>query len=300
MTAKCPDRDFENAIQLYVSGESAENAAHKFHTTEKRLVNELRTRGLFRDKAARDAIRNPKIRANSSVRIDLPIDDIVRRYMSGESENMIAKFYGVSRNVITRHIVSAGIHRRANTEANRLLAAQTPQDEHLRRIKIAQDSVRGSTRSFADRCKVAIGRERNGTHISDAERMLCGWLIDRGITPAQQKAIGSYNVDIAFDSIAVEVFGGGWHGYGAHAQRSSKRFKYILDQGWSVVVIWVYDRDCPLGVAAADYLVSYRQQVRSDPSLIGQYRVILGNGQDVTIDGTNLDHISIKPSFASR
>lgn len=80
-------------------------------------------------------------------------------------------------------------------------------------------------------------------------------------------------MDLALGTMAVEVFGGNWHGYGRHQRRTAERYSYILASGRSVVVVWVHRQRYPLGEGTADYLAG----VRLSP---GEFRVIWGDGRE--------------------
>jgi hypothetical protein len=114
------------------------------------------------------------------------------------------------------------------------------------------------------------------------------------------KAIGPYNVDIALAPIAVEVFGGAWHGGGRAAARWPKRIRYLLDEQWHVVVVWVEHARDPLTIGAAEYVVALRDQLRRNPALVGQYRVIRGSGKEIIRGCANDDHFPVKPPRGSR
>ena len=121
-------------------------------------------------------------------------------------------------------------------------------------------------------------------------------LIERGLDVIPQKAIGPYNVDLASGTVAVEVFGGGWHGYGRHRRRAPERLRYILDEGWNLMVIWIIARRrAPLHAAAADYVASFVELASGDPSIRGQHRVVWGDGQEVASVGFNIDDLSAIP-----
>jgi len=233
-------------------------------------------------------------------RVRLPVNEMIELYQTGISENVIAARYNTSRTVVRNRLLKAGIAIRGQTEANRLMMSQRTPEEIARFTAPMHIAARGKKRTFEQLCNGAIGKEQTQAHATESERLFASWLAERGLTPVLQKAVGPYNIDVAVQPIAVEIYGGGWHGQGDHAARSRKRFEYILNNGWAAVVIWVNRRYCPLSVAAADYVVAFLEQVRSNPALIGQYRVIRGDGQDMTIDGANLDYLTVVPSFARR
>lgn len=122
-----------------------------------------------------------------------------------------------------------------------------------------------------------------------------------GVETTLQKAIGPYNADLAAYPVAVEIFGGNWHARGRHAARFPDRVRYFLDQGWNLVIVWVLDRRrwqsaIPLTPAAADYIASFVQLTRRDPSTRGQYRVIWGDGKEAATDGLDLNELALVPS----
>jgi len=282
MTAKLPASKIDNAIRDYANGDSDSVVCARYDIGRTTLFRYLKRNGI----------------PTHDRRMPMPIAEIISLYAVGESENAIAAKYGISRNVIRRRLIESGVEIRGQTEANRLLQSSRTHEQRMAYIAAAHTAVRGKKRTIEDLSKRAIGKERMQSHASETERQFAQWLTDYGLSPVMQKAIGTYNIDIAVPPVAVEIFGGGWHAYGSHAARSSKRFNYILNNGWAAVAIWVSSKYCPLTVEAADYVVAFLEQVRGNPSLIGQYRVIRGDGKDVTIDGTNLDYLTVKPSFA--
>jgi len=288
MPAKCSDADFDNAVQAYIAGESVENTATRFHTSQQRLADYLKAHGLLRDKASRYKIIGEKCGATRRALIPLPEAEIAARYLAGESENTLARCFGVSRSAITTRLRVAGVQRRDMATANRLAQTAIPIEEHHRRIKIAQDAVRGRRVSIDEKIRRAIGREAKGSNRSASEILLEGWLIDRGISTVPQKAIGIYNVDLGAYPVAVEIFGGSWH---ATKHTHTERTRYILNQGWHLVVIWTHPRRSPLVPAVADYIVTFLQEVSSKPTAIREYRVIRGDGQELArgrFDGNDI------------
>ena len=71
---------------------------------------------------------------------------------------------------------------------------------------------------------------------------------------------------------------GGWHAYGM-PEADPDRLRYILDQGWTLVIVWASAKQQPIGPGACDYIAALAQQASRDPSWSGQYRVIWGDGR---------------------
>lgn len=297
MTRKCSDADFEHAIQAYTAGESAQAVAARFHTAEKRLTDALKARGLFRSPNESRKIAGAKMGVTQHAALSLPDEEIINRYLAGESANALAQAYGVSRTAIHTCLRHAQSPIRNQAEANRLLAEQTPVEEHHRRIAIAQEACRGRKQTLAHRCRIAATKEANISHISKAETMLAQWLRERSIESVPQKAIGPYNVDLGIHPVAVEIFGGAWH---AGRDCESPRARYILDQGWHLIVVWAHGRRSPITPAVADYIVAFLEELRRDPPSIRQYRVIRGDGQELARGRSDADNITlVVPGYES-
>jgi very-short-patch-repair endonuclease len=222
-------------------------------------------------------------------------DDWIEDYRAGKSVKQLADEFGIARNAVTRTLTERGVIVRDNATANRLMQADRSPEQRALWTQAAHDAARGRVNTFEEKCLGALTRQRTlGIRMSPSEQLFAGWLRDRGIDTVPQLAIGPYNVDLAADPVAVEIFGGGWHGYGAHAARSAERFRYILDEGWAVIVVWsaVLYR---ISAQAADEVVAFVEQARCDPTLRGEYRMIRGNGHFVASGRENLDHLTRVP-----
>lgn len=296
MPTKAPASNFENAIAAYVAGESIETAMARFHVGYKTLRDMLRDRGILRDKTARYALATERASAANRRNTGIPDEEIVRRYLAGESENVLADAYGVSRGAIRSRLRIAGVAIRGVTEANRLMMAALSPEEIKRRMKRVHEAARGKKHSLALRSKIAKTRERNQTNVSPAELLLGEWLKQRGLDSTPQQAVGPYNLDLGAYPIAVEIFGGGWHQIRDTPEHFANRTRYLLDQGWSLIIVWVNGRKWPLRPQAADYVAAFHQLASSDPSLRGQYRVIWGDGKEVPPACLNLDNLTVIPS----
>lgn len=294
MSIKVSPVDFENAIQLYVSGESAENAGKRFHVSPSRLVAVLKERGLFRSVEERRAIGAPKW--GMAQQIKLPIEEIIERYVSGETEQSLARAYGVDRGTISKRLKDAGIQRRTMSQAGTIKNANLTPEQRSQYANAAHEAVRGRKHSLDEKIQRAQTRQSKQLGVSDTEKLLREWIKQRGIDIIPQMAVGPYNVDIGTDTVAVEIFGGSWHGTGIHRERAPERCRYLLDRGFNLIIIWTDARKWPLSEASADYVASFIQLTCSDPSIRGQYRVIWGDGKEVPLSRLNIDNLSVIPS----
>lgn len=273
MTTKITDLDIDHIQNLYESGMTGEQIAELLNVGHNTIYRRLRERGVcFRDRR-------------------IPLDDtaIVAAFEAGGSVKAIAEEHGVSRNVITRILGEHGIAPRGRSEAMYVRMRDTPPEERARLTSAAHATVRGTSRSHEELCNRALTVEKRGRAGSRIETRAADMLRHAGFDCIPQKAVGKYNVDIAITEppIAVEIFGGQWHAYGRHAARFRERTEYILNAGWSLVIIWV-TRDYPLEPGAIDYIVALAERLRSGEALGGQEHVIRGDGDLTTIGYSQL------------
>jgi very-short-patch-repair endonuclease len=203
---------------------------------------------------------------------------IVKDYTGGMSELAAARAHGYDRATIRRVLLEHSVAPRGRHEASLLRMSRLTPEERSALAAAAHEAVRGRVQPDAERRKRALAGEVGQTNRSEAERIFERWLVERGLRPTPQKAIGRYNADLAVESVAVEILGGGWHGQKA---RHGARTKYILDAGWHVVFVWVDGFKWPLLPEAADYVAAFAEEARRNPSGVREYRVIRGGGQEV-------------------
>lgn len=294
MADETPASRLDDAIRAYQSGETAMDAARIHHVGVKRLREALVGRDLWRDRATTRATASQKAWATRG-QLLLPVDELLDRYTRGESELALARHYAVSRPTIRKRLIEGGATLRDMSAAQRLKMARMTPEQRQAQSAAAHAAVRGSTVGWERKCKSARTRQERQTHVSPAELALQCWLQQRGIVSVPQLAIGPYNADLATGPVIVEIFGGGWHATGDHRHRTAERYRYIFDQGFSAVIVWVNARHHPLRVAAADYIASYLEIARRNPPARGEYRVIWGDGQDVTPACLDLDNIARVP-----
>jgi hypothetical protein len=133
------------------------------------------------------------------------------------------------------------------------------------------------------------------------EQLVQQMLAIRGVETVPQKAIGPYNADLGAEPVAVECFSGEWHRYGRHIDRFPERSIYLLDQGWNLAIIWIENgrrnhAGVPLTGRAIDYLVTFIEQSRRDPTFRREYRVIWGDGKILSVSDADLDNFSVIPT----
>jgi len=217
-------------------------------------------------------------------------NDLVKRYLAGESEQALAESFGVSRAVIRRVLLEAGIRPRNRSAGMHTRMAQTSPEERRRLASAAHDAVRGKAKTADFLAAKALGIERIGAahgNASVAELILADMLREAGREVIHQKAIGPYNVDLTTGPVAVEVLGGGWH----RSKKHGERLRYILNAGWDVIYVWVDGRNFPLATGAGEYVAAHCEFRDRNPAAPRCYRVIRGGGEFVAEGSADSDDI---------
>lgn len=217
------------------------------------------------------------------------LNNAVELYKAGMSALKVFQRTGVDRGALTRELKKRGIPVRSRSEAGKVRAQRMTADERKRQAAAANAAMRGVPAVEERLVKAAKTKERTRYSQSDGEKLLVGWLAD--LDPVSQKAVGRYNVDVAVAPVAVEVLGGEWHGYKRH---HATRTKYIADAGWALLFVW-NTANYPLTRSAAHYVREFVEEASVNPTLIGEYRVIRGDGQLVTIGRADDEEFTVIP-----
>lgn len=273
--------DVSDVVSLYNVGTPTPSIANKYGCSQAAVVNCLKREGVY---AGRDwksyMLRNYGVTP----------EDLLEMYRSGMWKNEIAAKTGISEGAVGKYLSYLGVpiaKDRSESVRKRYKRMSPEQRDEL--TKSAHDAVRGIKRTKDDLCKRAIGKERSGKFGSVAEKELFYLLKERGVVPIPQKALWIYNIDLSIGNIAVEMTG--------RARKPDyipiykERIKYILNRGFILVYVWA-NTVFPVEAGAADYIVSLVQQASSDPSLVGQYRVIRRDGELLTAGGFQDDQFA--------
>lgn len=221
-------------------------------------------------------------------RVHIDVDDLVRRYLSGESEKALAEAFGVSRGPIRDRLQKAGVEMRGRSEAMFTRMSRTEPEERSRLASAAHAARRGQKDDPESLSRRAAAREgKIDGNVSPAEVLLLRDMRSRGLDVIPQKAIGPYNVDVATGTVAVEILGGTWH----RAKRHGERLRHILDSGWDVIYVWVDGIKFPLGPGATDYVITHLEFRQGAPAEPRCYRVIRGTGEFLAGGGADSENI---------
>ena len=201
--------------------------------------------------------------------MDIPkLDDMIRRYLDGESARSIANEFGISDSTLRDRLKKRGVKLRSR-------------NDYPAHVEAAHAARRGQVESADLLEKRAIGRQQRVAGVSFLEVEVGRLLTARGVDYTPQLAVGPYNIDLAIErgSVAVEVIGGGYRS--RTRARLPQRRKYLLDRGWHLIEVR-RKRGTTDFVGADDHIVAFLDFSRSNPSAPREYRVIRSDGQLVS------------------
>lgn len=286
------DALLNQAIELYRSGKSFQQVGTDLGVNGESIRVALRDRG----------VKLPRNTYTSKRRI--PINpDAIERYRMGESEYAISKSLGISRNVIRRWIEESGVIPRDRSEAGFNRAARMTAAERQAQASFAQNAWRGSkwTRTAKlHKAETIYAKTLAGTHTrSHLELQLGDWLTERGVEFTPEQIVDCYNIDFGIEPVAVELLGGNWHAAPNRRAYHAERTHDILNAGWSMIFVWSTSYG-PINPWAADKIVSLLEEARRNPTPIGQYWVIRGDGELVATGGDEgNDFTLVSPSHTN-
>lgn len=272
----------DNIVEEYLSGASEKVLAERNSVSTGTIKKILLSRQVQR-RGPREAtvLRNSQLPVGHRDRTKVALPGkIVSDYLAGASEKAIAAREGVSRSVIRKILLRNGVSVRNCSAAQFVRVAHLTVEERRRMAARAHASTIGRKVSFESLCRRARTNQTKLSHVSDFENRFADMLRKRGLTFQMQTAVGPYNCDFTSGSVAVEIFGGNGHFTGRHHKRSEKRFNYLINAGFHVLIV-VITRARPLTTAAADYIVAFANGASSDPSTPREYRVIGGGAQEM-------------------
>jgi hypothetical protein len=228
------------------------------------------------------------------------LDDLVKEYRNGVSENALARKFGVQRRVIRRYLLDAGITPRDRSAAMVVRMAKASPADRKGLTLPANIARRSRAPSSLELERKARWRQSALQREGAGELDLIKMLGKRRCATSHQYAIGPYNIDILAGSVAVEV-----HSQTAypHNRRSTrKRIEYLFDRGFNVLYVLcaqhVTDEKKTVKVsipaaAAADYIATFAEFTKGDPSFRRQYRMIRRTGELVASASGDLDNITL-------
>ena len=235
----------------------------------------------------------PSVREKKS--INMKVDEIKSMYQNGKSENAIAKHFNVGRSAIRNRLVKIGIIPRTQSEAEKLKWSQMDEEARLNQTKNAHDSVRGKIPDPSSVIKRAITREKiQYDHLLGfGEIEFREFLKNKRIDFIGQKAVGSYNIDIAIGNIAVELTVDRAR-FTRTNTRLKKRIKYLFESGYKSIYV-IFD-SVEILTECCNYIVSNINRIGALESFGSQYWMIRCRSENYSIFRDKLGKFSSKPS----
>jgi very-short-patch-repair endonuclease len=217
---------------------------------------------------------------------DPQMQPLFDRYVAGESAKALAQEAKMGQHRFAALLDEAGIARRRQSEVKTLWYA-TMSDEGRRAITArANRAKRGKRANHWSLERRAATMERTLQLAGAADLLMAVRLAQHGLADfTLQKAIGPYNIDVAFEErlIAIEV-NGAYHGAALAALSRSRstpqeRRQYIFDRGWRLIEVLLESKVPYLTAASTDRVVALVQQSRRDETGWGQYCVVGSDGE---------------------
>lgn len=272
----------ESLIERYQAGEPLTKLGAEVGVKGESLARHFRNAGV----TLRTSLEARRARAKV-----IPTE-VIERYKAGESLFVLAKEFGIARGRsgnkptgLTRILIEAGVSLRGRSESQRNKWAKI------------QDPCRRRSQVEAALTARAIRHEQEQWKVAPTELCLAGALEALGIAFSPQKAVGTYNLDIALDEfpISIEVERG--TAFSPCYYRSLfRRTEYLLNRGWAV--LFVITGEFPLDVTpVTQKVVALLDDARSDKAIVGKYGVIDRHGERVSSPRYQFDTLTRIPGF---
>lgn len=271
--------DVNDTVNLYLSGVSATAIKRKYGCSLKAVLNCLQREGVYM--SGKDW-KNFLFRKTG-----LHPDDLLALYNSGLWKNEIAVRIGISESAVGRYLSFLGVPIAENSsQAVKRIHERGGKEWSISVSDSAHKAVKGIKRTEESLMQRAYTLETIGRFGSITERLLFDMLVERGVNPVPQKAFSKYNIDLMIGNVAVEITGRGRKPKDIPAIK--ERIKLLLNSGYSMIWVWA-NKSFPIETGAADYIVSYCQELSLNPSIVGEYRVIRRDGKLISCGGPDSD-----------
>lgn len=248
MPKKMTAAQLEHARSLVESGATLKFAASEIGFSPDVLSVKLRALGVDTIKGKGHPAHNRK---------ELDSAEIVRRYISGESELSIANSLGVNRFTIRRRLKENNIVTRNQSAAMFIRMARTPFDERRALSRNAREAHMENMRTNASHYSRGPGE----VEISELLKSL-------GHEVECQTPFGANNIDITIGKVAIEVK----FNRGGSFDFGTDRVKELVECGYHVVFVGFDDLSCIS--ERLEEIVAFVDFACRHPTSLGQHWVI--------------------------
>lgn len=212
-------------------------------------------------------------------------------FKAGHPVLRIARELGISRAAVNSCLDDLGLSRPSISEGNRMGAALETAESRSLRAAAAHLAQSAAGTAPITKAANAVEKRRTLSKVGFGEREAVEYLRNLGIECDPQGNIDAYNIDIRVGNVAVEI-----HNAAARPLVNSQRMCRTIDlisAGISVCYVWFCaERGRFITQAAMDEVVAFIDEASRNPTPLGQYRVVRGDGQIDFVSHRQLDEFS--------
>ena len=204
--------------------------------------------------------------------------------------SQIAKKLGVQPEFVLRCFEELKIRAPTPSESNKLRMSKLTPEQRKNLTKKAHAARRRGIKSDRELFSKAVSKQRTGAYIGAREVEVTKQLRARHLRCTPQFAWKRYNIDLMIDEhLAVEIHIGG---HPANASSALRKICDLRSSGISVLYLWFTSKSSNLSKLAIEEIVTFHQLTRSNPTPLGQYRVIRSNGDIDAISEAKLNQFA--------
>lgn len=271
MTIKFTTKFINDCIKLNVQGLNLCDIAQKFSIDRVKLSTFLAQNG--------HCLIHYKRGGNQYVQ--LPNETIKRLFLEGWSVQALAKHFKVARGTISKRLQEEGINTRNRREASLIRMSKLSIDERKHLVKNANNTLRNKPTNVERLKKAAIFREINPYKriFGFGEEEIYNLLIQHGFIVKKQVAFDVYNIDLLVNhSIAVEISSSCRNPF--RVKKHAEKIKKLTNSGYGV--LWIFASTKDEIILNLSNFITYFKRTCTNPTFIGQYRVIRCGVQRIT------------------
>jgi hypothetical protein len=218
-----------------------------------------------------------------------PVDEMVRRYLDGESVKALGQRYNLNRRRIASDLLRNGVEPRGRGAAMRVRMDRSTPEERKALAQAANEACRGVPKTRAHRRAIARAECKR---IGQGEEEFGAILRERGIAFAAQAPVDVYNIDFLIGTVAVELRCVTGDPLKTAGQR--KRIEHFLSRG--LAVLYVQFRDVEAFLAHAEDVIAYADEMGRDPSPVREYRMVWCGAEHFTRGRDERGQLTAVPS----
>jgi hypothetical protein len=211
----------------------------------------------------------------------LPNETIKSMFLEGWSVQALAKHFKVARGTIICHLQKQGINTRNQHEASIIRMSKMSVDERKQLVKNANNVLRNKPTNIERLKKAAAFREVKPYKriFGFGEEEIYNILIQSGFIVEKQVAFDVYNIDLVVNhTIAVEVSSSCRNPF--RIKKNAEKIEKLVDSGYGV--LWIFACTKEDIVLNLGNFISYFNKTCTNPTFVGQYRVIRCAVQRIT------------------